>query len=185
MTAEKTKQYTSNMLKEHLSDSGVFLAELTANMAVDDPSLLKPLIDLAFNDTDPWSQRASRVVAICSCRIPSLIKPFAKSLVRNMRSFRSEGVRRNFLKIFTEVPINLPVKEQGILMSLCFDYLNGENSVSVKVYSMEVLYLLSRDYPEIKEELRVVIEDQIADSSAGFKSRGNKILTKLRKEINT
>ncbi len=40
---------------------------------------------------------------------------------------------------------------------------------------------LSQEEPDILSELRAIIEDQIEESSAGFQSRGNKILNKMRK----
>ena len=41
---------------------------------------------------------------------------------------------------------------------------------------MTVLGNLVKKYPEIKNELKYVIEEQFADQTAGFRSRGKKIL---------
>jgi hypothetical protein len=38
---------------------------------------------------------------------------------------------------------------------------------------------LAKDYPEIKTELKLLIEDQLPHQTAGFKSRGKKILKEL------
>jgi hypothetical protein len=96
-------------------------------------------------------------------------------------SVSSEGVIRNFLKIFAEVAIKLSNKNKSILLNLCFDYLSKSYSVAVKVYSMEILFRLSDEIPEIKRELFNLIDEQLPESSPGFRSRGEKILRKLMK----
>jgi hypothetical protein len=50
----------------------------------------------------------------------------------------------------------------------------------VKVFGMTVLANLCEKLPELKNELRIIIEDQMPYGSAGFKSRGSKILKKLQ-----
>lgn len=44
---------------------------------------------------------------------------------------------------------------------------------------MTILHNLSKEHPDLKNELRVAIEEQMPYASAGFKSRGNKILKAL------
>jgi len=176
-------QYTPEQLIQHLSDSGRKLADLTANMVYDDPELLKNLIKLMWLDKDPWSNRASRVVSICCCNFPEMVQPYAAGIVTKLGRVRSEGVIRNMLKIFAEVPVKLSEKSQSVLMNLCFDYLFGNPPVAIKVYSMEVLYSISRNYPDLLRELYEVIDSQLSEGSAGFKSRGNKILKRIRDKI--
>lgn len=174
--------YTTEKIMLHLSDSSKKLAELTASMVYDEPNLLKPLIEVAWLDREPWSQRASRVVSICCCRFPELLKPYVSSIIRNLKDLKSEGPIRNFLKIFMEVPVELNNRNKSILLSLCFDYLSGHYAVGLKVYSMDILYRLSEEIPEIRRELYHIIEEQLPESSAGFISRGRKVLKKLEKD---
>jgi hypothetical protein len=177
-----TGTYTAEMIMQQLSDSSRALIDLTANMVYDEPSLLKPLIEVSWLNQDPWSNRASRVVSICCCRFPELLKPYASSIIQKFTTLSSEGVIRNYLKIFVEVPIKLSNKHKSILLNSCFDYLSKSYAVSIKVYSMEILCNLSDEIPDIKRELYNLIEEQLPESSAGFKSRGEKILKKLMKE---
>jgi hypothetical protein len=167
---------------QQLSDSSRTLAELTANMVCDEPVLLKLLVEVAWLQREPWSQRASRVVSICCCRFPELFKPLNSIVIRKLAKINSEGVIRNFLKIFAEIPVNLNNKDKSILLNLCFDFLSGSHAVAIKVYSLEILYKLSNEIPDIKRELFNLIEERLIESSPGFKSRGEKILKKLMKE---
>jgi hypothetical protein len=46
---------------------------------------------------------------------------------------------------------------------------------------MTVLFNIVKKYPELKDELKMSIEDQLPYGSAGFKSRGRRILKSLEK----
>ncbi len=169
-------------LKQHLSDSSRALADLTASMVYDNPGLLKLLVEISILEKDPWSHRASRIVSICCCQFPELFKPYSAQVIRSLKDIPSEGARRNYLKIFAEIPVRLNRRDKSVLVNLCFDYLAGEAAIAVQVYSMEILYNLSRELPEIGIELSSIIEDKLPEASAGYKSRSVKILRKLQRD---
>ena len=67
-------------------------------------------------------------------------------------------------------------------MDICFKYLGSpKEALAVKVFSMSVLGNLAKKYPEIKSELKLIIEDQLPEQTAGFKSRAKKVLDQLGK----
>jgi hypothetical protein len=86
------------------------------------------------------------------------------------------------LKIFSEIKVRLSEGSRSILTNLCFDYLTGNTPVAIKVYSMEIIYRFYNDYPEIMQELYAIIESQIDGGTAGFISRGVKIMKKIDKQ---
>jgi len=47
---------------------------------------------------------------------------------------------------------------------------------------MTVIYNLTEQLPDLARELRLLIEDQYDLGSAGFKSRGKKVLKQLQKD---
>jgi len=98
-----------------------------------------------------------------------------------MGKVRSEGVLRNMLKVFSETNVQLSEGNRSILINLCFDYLTGNMPVAIKVYSMEIIYRFCTDYPEIMQELYAIIESQMDGGTAGFKSRGTKIMKLIAK----
>ncbi len=46
---------------------------------------------------------------------------------------------------------------------------------------MQIIYLHTLIYPELKDELVAVIEDQVDNNTVGFKSRGMRIIRQLEK----
>jgi len=174
---KKIPKFTVDQVKLHLADSSRALADLTANMVYDEPELFNVLIDLSLTGEKLYAQRASRVVSICSSLFPELIKPHCSRIIRELKNLKVEGAIRNLLNIIAEVPLKLSGRDKSILVNLCFDYLvSGKYAVAIKVYSMQVLYNLSKEIPEIGEELTRILEDQIPDETPGYRSRANKIL---------
>jgi hypothetical protein len=177
-------KFTTDQVKIQLADSSQALARLTAYMVYDEPSLFKPMLDVALADRNPHAQRAARIVCICTSAFPELFQPFCSMVIRELRNKHTEGVIRNFLKIIAEVPLKLSNRDKSILINLCFDYLvSKEYPVAIHVFSMQVLFNLSRELPEIGEELFRILEEQLPEASAGYRSRARRILEKGKRKV--
>ena len=75
---------------------------------------------------------------------------------------------------------DIPEDDQGLLVDLCFSYMVSElYPVAVKVHAMQIIYNHTLIYPELKDELITVIEDQVENNTVGFKSRGRRIIRQL------
>jgi hypothetical protein len=78
--------------------------------------------------------------------------------------------------------LEIPEKFHGEIMDICFRFLESPTeALAVKVFSMSVLGNLAALYPDIKPELKLVIEEQLPHQTAGFKSRAKKVLKMLKK----
>lgn len=80
------------------------------------------------------------------------------------------------LEFAKTVAAKLNLKETNVLavLELLADV---KETVAVRVFCMTVLDNLSKHYPEIKQELRVILQDQLEQGcTAGFRSRASKIL---------
>ncbi len=79
--------------------------------------------------------------------------------------------------------IEIPNKLQGLAATVCFQLLASQQEpVAVKVFSMTVLANITKVEPDLKDELRVLINEQMELESAAFKSRGNRILKMLENQ---
>jgi hypothetical protein len=137
------------------------------------------LFSLFLNDEYRVVQRAAWPVSYCVDEHPELISKHWKELMQNLKKpDLHDAVKRNSLRLMQE--IELPEKHHGEIMDRCFTYLESPTeSLAVKVFSMSVLGNLAKYYPEIKTELKLIIEDQLPHQSAGFKSRAKKVLKQL------
>ena len=163
------------LLKEHSKSN----ANKIAHYVSDNTSRFALLMKLFFSDEYRVTQRAAQVVSICSDSHPQLIRPYLKELILNLRNDVHDAVKRNSLRILQD--IELPESLHGDMADIGFRLLTSrEEPVAVKVFAMTVLANICKKEPDLKNELEIIIEDQMPYGSAGFISRGNKILKRLQ-----
>jgi hypothetical protein len=179
-------QIDSIDLENLLFDSSRRTADIAVSLIGDYPEIFKKFLDFAIRDNGQYTMRAARVIQLACHNHPELIRPYIKEIIHILPTFKSDGLRRNFLKILTERSLNLDEDTLGILVSLSFDYLISPfEKPALKVYAMDILYKISQFCPDIRPELISTIEDQIPRSTMAVKSRGKQILSKLYKQIGT
>ena len=137
------------------------------------------LFNLFLNDEYRVVQRAAWPVSNSVIAHPAFINKHWSKLIRNLeKPDLHNAVKRNSIRLMQDIEI--PEKYHGEIMNICFKYLESPTeALAVKVFSMSVLGDLAKKYPEIKSELKLLIEDQLPHQTAGFKSRAKKILKKL------
>lgn len=164
----------AELLKEHSRRQ----AEKIARYVSSNRKRMEELMDIFFNGSFRMNQKASWPMNIVAERHPEMIRPYLKRLLDNLDNDVHDAVRRNTIRLMQF--LDLPGELLGRTADICFRYLNSSDQpVAVKVFSMTVLYNICLREPGLKNELKVSIEDQIATSTAAFKSRGRKILAKL------
>ena len=78
--------------------------------------------------------------------------------------------------------VNIPEDYQGEYADLCFELLNNPmEAIAVRIFAMEILWNITRNYPELAPELALVIREHLPNGSAGFKSKGRKTLKRIEK----
>lgn len=138
------------------------------------------LFNLFLTDEYRVVQRAAWPMSYCVDTHPELISKHWKKLLANLKKPNlHDAVKRNSIRLMQY--IELPEKFHGEIMDCCFTYLESpKEPLAVKCFSMSVLASLAKYYPEIKAELKLIIEDQLPDQSAGFKSRAKCVLKQLQ-----
>ncbi len=169
------EKYIKNTLyKEHVS--------VVVNYIGSDSKRFDNLMKFFFSDDIRLAQRAAWVMSHCVDKQPKLASPYLNKLVKNLYKTDKDAIKRNTLRILQLMEIPEPI--WGELLEKCFEYLESNNeAIAIRVFSMTVAYNISTKVPEIKPELKALIEEIIIYGSAGLKSRGNSILKKLEKEI--
>lgn len=141
----------------------------------------KELIQCFLANDYRLAQRAAWSVSWAVKSKPAMIEPHIKSLVAQLeREDVHAAVIRNSVRIL-EI-IDIPEMYHGDVMNACFNFIEKPGTpAAIKAFSLTTLYNLSKFYPEIKQELKLIIEDQFENETPAFKSRGKKILKMMRK----
>ena len=92
---------------------------------------------------------------------------------------KPDAINRNILRALQFVVV--PEEYEGEILDVSFKLLNAaKEPVAVKAFSMNVIYNLTKKYPDIIPELKASIEALLPNGSSGIKSRGNKILKAIQ-----
>ena len=145
-------------------------------MVGSDQKKFDELFDLFMTGNGVIAQRAAWALSYSVIAHPQLIsKHFGKLLKKLKEPGIHDAVKRNAIRLMEEITI--PIKFHGDVMNLCFDYITDpKEKPAIKAFSLTVLHHLSHQYPDIKQELKLIIETQWENESAAFRSRAKKIL---------
>jgi|SRR5688572_32069780 len=146
------------------------------------PNRFKALVEVYLKGPYRTTQRAAWPLSICVEKWPYLIDPHLKKIIISLQKPGvHDAVKRNTMRLLQF--IDIPKRYHGLVADLCFEYLqNRKVAVAIRVFSMTVLANISQSQPDMKKELKLILEDQLPYGTAAFKSRGMKVLTALDKE---
>ena len=138
------------------------------------------LFALFINDEYRVVQRAAWPLSYCSIKHPAFIQKHLGKLLKNVeRPNQHIAVKRNTVRLLQYITI--PERFHGTVMDLCFGYIASPNeAVAVKAFSLTILQNLSHQYPEIKNELKLLIEERWDHETVAFRTRAKKILKEIK-----
>lgn len=165
------------LLKEHSKENTSLIVSFIQN----NPESVHDLMDIFLNESYRLIQRSSWVVGDLGRAMPGLIYPFIPQMIENLKKPGLHvASKRNTMRFLQEVEIE--EAQWGELLEIALNFLSShEETIAVKVFSMSVAYNIVRQVPELKEELQIIIEDQLPYGTSGFKNRGQKIISALNK----
>ena len=137
------------------------------------------LFNLFLNAEYRVNQRAAWPLSYCAINHPDFMSGNFSKLVKNLhRPGTHAAVKRNTLRLLRQIEV--PKKFHGELMDLCFHYIESEDEpVAIKSFSLAILQTLSLQYPDIKNEIRLIIEERWPYETAAFRSRAKNFLKTL------
>jgi len=145
------------------------------------PVRFDSLMQLFLGDDYRVVQRAAWVVSFVAERYPALLTPHLPAMVASMEQHGLPvAVKRNVLRVLQYVPVPEPL--HGPVMNSCFAFLEDPlEAVAVKAFSMTVLAQLAKAYPDIKNEIRLLIEAELENNpTPGIRSRARKVLKEIQ-----
>lgn len=167
--------YFIQLLKEHSRTNTDLIAKAIGN----DPLEFKKIIEFVFKGKAPIPQRASWLLSTVNEHHPELLKPYLQKFIDTIENFQVDAVKRNMINVLASHKI--PEKIQGKTVDVCFRLLlSPSETVVVKTQAMQVLANICEEYPELKQELKIAIDDQWDKNTAAFHARAKHIRTKLK-----
>lgn len=159
--------------KERAHEIAAWLAE--------DPARFAELIELVLSDDIELSKYSSWLINHTMDIDRDIILPHLEVLIHNLAKPKlHDWTVRSTVKALAEADI--PEALQGHALQYCFDYLlDPKTAVAIQVHAMQTIFNISKNEPDLLRELREVIAERMPHGTAGFKSRGGKLLREIGK----
>ena len=169
-----------NLIKEILKKHSKSQKDKIVNYVNNDPKRFADLVAVFLAGPYRVTQRAAWPLSYCVENNPGLIKPHLKKIIDFLgKPGEHDAVKRNILRVLQFIPI--PKSLQGKTVDLCLSFLtDGKQPVAIRVFAMTVLGNIAKENVDLKNEIIIIIEDQLPYGSAGFVSRGRKTLKQLK-----
>ena len=162
-----------------------------ARSIMENPELVDPLLDIAYSLKEPLSSRACWSIEFAARQDLRFLDNYLDRFISGMSTVKSDSSVRPVAKICELLileyyqnssqhnPSNLSHDQLEQIATACFDWLIEDQKVAPKAYSMTCLYHLGKTFKWIHPELKLVLEDNYASGSAGYKARARRILAKI------
>lgn len=168
------------ILLEHSKENSMKIAHWIGNNSEHFAELMK----LLLSKEKIVVQRSAWILSICSDQYPELAMSYLQQLIAQCEQKGiHDAVKRNVTRVMARITI--PTELHEATLNLCIELLsNPKESVAVRCWSMEIIAQLTKTYPELKSELKNIIEDALEhqEITAGFKSKAKRILLSLNKK---
>jgi hypothetical protein len=157
-------------------------ANLVAEYILSKPELMSELFDIIYLFEDPLSKRASWSLKILSEKDSSIIDPYVDLMVDMLPKTNDIPILK--LVLATLRMTHIPESKQGELLQFTSDVLTDSgSSIASLIYSMDIFYNLSRNEPDLLNELRHMLEMLLPNGSAGVKNKSHKLIKRINKQI--
>lgn len=136
------------------------------------------LMQLFLGDEYRVVQRAAWALRFIGEQHPEWIKAYLDALVKAIQHPTHDAVVRNGLLVLVE--LDIPKKYWGELLEMGFDYLMKVSTpTAIKRAALLVVAKICEQEPELREELVLVLQDQMPHAPVGFRNIAGKYIKKF------
>ena len=162
-----------------------------ANWVLEHPETLEELLQFCFNEDTKLATKATWVLEFVCRKDIVLIFPFLDFIFEKLPTATSDGQVRSFGLICELITIGyyqkkmkkyreaLTQKHKEVMTECCFDWMITNQKVACQARAMTALYFLGTETAWIHPELAIIIQQNLPNGTAGYKSRGQKTLESI------
>lgn len=145
---------------------------------VTQPDTIPLLVNLTKHTDNKIAWRSAYLLDKIHDQTTEIVVPYLAQVIEIAETTKNPSVRRHYFRMLTQH--NLSQKVSGNFVDLCFQLLYEEKTkIAVKAHAMQLLYNLTKGYPELASELKVSLQELLPNASSGVKNRAKKLLAKL------
>lgn len=144
-----------------------------------DADLFEELVAIFLGQDAELARRAAWVFSELAPRFPEVCYRYWSAMLAMVgRRNVHDAIKRGFFRALQD--LETPELYLGDTVQLCFEQLmNRQAAIAIRVFAMTSLVNLAQQLPELKSEIRLILEDELPFGSAGFVSRAKRELRRL------
>ena len=175
---EMADKSDDEQLKQDIFAIGVKELELWKIAVKSDKKLFDSLFQLIFSNEKRLAWRSCWIIDTASEDFPEILVDKLPEIITGLIATNDGSLKRHFTRILCRYTI--PEDFLGVTVNRCFELLGPSEAAAVRVNSMQLLFNISQDLPDLQGELISVIENLVEEGgSAGFMNRAAKLIRKL------
>lgn len=152
-------------------------ANEVAHEVLGNPRLFQTLFSGMLSDDPLVRMRSADAVEKITAERPEYLTPYKTELIEQVARIEQQEVRWHVAQVLPR--LELSVEERSRVVSILRCYLKDESKI-VKTMAMQALAELAEQDVGLLTHVTELLEEQIQTGSPAMKSRGHKLLTKLR-----
>lgn len=158
---------------------------------LNEPQLIEEVIQVAMDKRNEVAGKAARALELVCQKNESLIFQYKTEIYNLAEKVSRDDIIRPLAKIFELWVLNFYGKKPSIslqptdkekITAICFDWMITPQKVAPQAYSMQTLFLLGKEIDWIHPELKLILEQNYATGTSGYKTRARKIIKKIEKQ---
>lgn len=154
------------------------LSNEVAEEVLGNPALFDALFNGMLADNPVLRMRSADAIEKISAKRPELLQPYKRKLIQEVAKINQQEIRWHMAQMFPR--LSLTGNERRIVMGILLDYLKDNSSI-VRTFSMQALTDLAKSDESLQPQVAGVIEELTRTGSPAMKSRGKKLMEKMKK----
>ena len=162
-----------------LYDSRRVVAEIAADTLEKHPELIEEVINLCKREY-PLSMRAARAIQFYAERNNENLVPYRGKISEILLNTNIDGVKRGFLKVLILYPNISSMDNSAKIFDKCTEWaLSLKETISVKAYCIEMLVKFIKEEPDLKGEVKIILDNLNCAENPALKFICRKYLKKI------
>lgn len=159
----------------------VGIARDIARKASIDASLRSRLLKAAFSNNNPLNAKAAWTVRHLSLMDPECLIAHYTDLVSHLNG-PTDGIKRDLLFTLCELPLG-DDDDLGIIVDQCMKWLaDAKVALAVKYNCLKMMEKVLDHWPELGDELLLILEDEKDRHSSVFKKQAGTLISRIEQE---
>ena len=142
-----------------------------------DPKLFAQAVDTMLSPAPLLRMRAADAIEKATREHPELLQPFKSKILRQVAAIEQQEVRWHVALMLPR--LQLTPTEVDLAVSILLDYLADKSSIE-RTCAMQGLADLALQHRRLSRRVIALLEPLTADGSAAMRSRGRKLLARLK-----